>query len=105
MLLESDIQTKIIEYLHGRPFTYVYNAGGGASSARGTSDLLVCYRGLFVAFELKRPDGNYGLTTPQRIRFRQVHKAQGVAEVVTSIDDVRRVLDLITKKGEECNTY
>ena len=89
--VESSIQTDVIKYLRGRG-CYVYNVPGSASSAKGTSDLLVCYKGLFVAIELKRPDGDYGETVSQRIRRKQVTKADGTAEVVTSIADVATLL-------------
>jgi hypothetical protein len=90
--VESKIQREIIEYLNSLPEAYVYNAVGNAVSAKGTSDLLVCYKGLFLALEVKRPDGSYALQTDQAIRQRQVRKAHGIAEVVTSIKDVATLL-------------
>lgn len=97
MTLESSIQTAIIGYLKGLG-CYVYNAPGSAVSAKGTSDLLVCYKGLFVALELKRPDGTYGITKPQEIRQRQVRKAGGAAFTVTSIDEVAVALASLEKE-------
>ena len=90
--VESKIQREIIEYLNGLPEAYVVNIGGSATTAKGTSDLIVCYKGLFLALEVKRPDGSYALQTDQAIRQRQVRKAQGIAEVVTSIADVATLL-------------
>jgi hypothetical protein len=89
--VESDIQTDIRMYLTGLG-AYVYNAGGSASSAKGTADLLVCYRGRFLALELKRGEGSYGETRQQAIRRSQVAKAGGVSTVVTSIPEVAAVL-------------
>jgi len=89
--LESAIQTAIIGYLRGQG-AYVYNAPGSASSAKGTPDILACVKGRFVALEIKKPDDSYGETKPQAIRARQVRKAQGIAAVVTSIDDVAALL-------------
>jgi hypothetical protein len=94
---ESALQAAVIEYLRGRD-TYVYNAGGSASSAKGTADLLVCYRGRFVHLELKRPEGSYCETTVQQIRRRQVKNAGGVGTVVTSIEDVVVVLRQIDEE-------
>jgi len=90
--LESTIQSVIVQYLRGRDDTYVVNVGGGASTARGTSDLLVCYKGRFVALEVKRPDGSYGLTKPQAMRQEQIRRVDGIAEVVTSLADVTTLL-------------
>ena len=89
--LESSIQTAIIGYLRGRG-AYVYNAPGSASSAKGTPDILACVNGRWVALEIKRPDGDYGATKAQQIRIRQIHKAGGIAAVVTSIGDVATLL-------------
>ena len=89
--LESRIQSEILGYLRGRSDVYVLNVPGGSTVPRGTPDLLVCYQGLFVGFEVKRPEGTYGLTEPQQIRFKQIRRAGGVAEVVTSIEDVKRI--------------
>ena len=104
MTLESDIQTQIIEYLRGRPATYVLNVGGGASTAKGTSDLIVCYRGQFVAFEVKRDEKVYGVTKTQNIRRRQVEKAEGSWFTVVTLHDVVLALDLIDEslKGRTC---
>lgn len=89
---ESVIQRHIIQFLRGLDEAYVHNVGGGASTAKGTSDLLVCYRGQFLALEVKRPDGTYGLTKPQAMRLAAVRKAGGVGTVVTSIEDVIALL-------------
>lgn len=86
--VESKIQEDILAYLKGRGDTYAVNVCGGASTAKGTPDLLVCHRGRFIAFEVKRPDSSYGLTKPQEMRIAAIEKAGGVAEVVTSIGDV-----------------
>jgi len=85
---ESVIQRHIIQFLEGIDKAYALNVGGGASTAKGTSDLIVCYRGQFLALEVKRPDGTYGLTKPQAMRLAAVRKAEGVGTVVTSIADV-----------------
>jgi hypothetical protein len=90
--LESTLQHDIIEYLRGRGDVYWYNAGGSASSAKGTPDLLVCCNGRFVGLELKRSTGSYGATKPQLMRIAAIRRAGGVAEVVTSIEDVAALL-------------
>ena len=92
--VESKIQDEIIRYLRGRG-AYVYNTPGSASSAKGTSDLLVCYRGRFVGIEVKRPDGSYGETKPQEIRRRQIENAGGFTGVVKSVEDAKVIFDTL----------
>ncbi len=87
--VESKIQADIIAYLRGLPATYAINYGGNTSTGKGTPDILVCHGGYFVAFEVKRPDGSYGVTKVQEIRMRQIQEAGGLAFVVTSIEDVQ----------------
>lgn len=90
--LESVIQRDILQYFAGRKDIYVLNVGGGASTARGTSDLLACFMGRFIAMEVKRPDGDYGLTKPQRMRLEAVRRAGGMGVEVTSLADVVKLV-------------
>ena len=95
--LESAIQRDIILYLRGLEAAYVLNYGGSASGAKGTPDLLVCYKGRFIGLEVKRPDSNYTLTTAQQIRLRQIARAGGIGLGVESLQDV---VDLIKSLEE-----
>ena len=95
---EKALQTQIIEYLRGCG-AYVYNAGGSASAAKGTPDLLVCYRGRFIGLEVKKPKDSYGVTKPQQMRIAQIRGADGLAGVVTSIDEVREGVAAIDIAG------
>jgi len=96
--VESAIQRDIIAYLRGCGSTYVINIGGGASSAKGTPDLVCCHRGVFLGFEVKRPDGSYGLTEPQAIRIRQITKAGGHAFLVVSVREVADIIHAIDER-------
>ena len=94
MTRESTIQTHILEYLRHMG-AYSLNVGGSAVTATGTPDILCCYKGHFVALEIKKPHGSYGATTAQRIRIKQIQKAGGVAGLVTSVQGVARLLKQI----------
>ncbi len=94
-VVEHDIQTRIIQYLRGREYTYVLNVGGSASTAKGTPDLIVCYRGMFVGFEIKRDESIYSATEAQKIRLRQIKAAGGYGFLVESILDVAKSLDRV----------
>jgi hypothetical protein len=57
----------------------------------GCSDLLACYRGYFVAVEVKRPGQK---PTPEQASFLdQVRRKGGVGIVATCLDDVERALE------------
>jgi hypothetical protein len=59
---------------------------GGPCTARGVSDLLVCYQGRFIAIEVKRPGGR---VSPEQERFlERVRAAGGIGLVAYGVDDV-----------------
>lgn len=92
-MLESKIQKTILDYLKGVPNLYAVNFVGSAVTAKGTPDVLVCYKGRFIALEVKRPDGSYGVTHAQQGRLRQIGNAGGLAYVVTSLAEVVDIIE------------
>ena len=53
-MAESALQREIHEYTEKRG-GYVVNQWGTALSGSGVPDILVCYRGRFIAWECKHP--------------------------------------------------
>lgn len=94
--LEKDIQASILEYLHAKKiFCWKEHSGGlmidGGKrympiGLKGKADILGCYRGRFLAIEVKRPSGK--LSVDQYEFITQINNAGGLAFVATSIDDV-----------------
>lgn len=68
----------------------VPNAGG--YGVAGIPDILVCYRGFFLAIEVKAPGKLKGTTPLQQTQLRAINNAMGFALVA---DDVRMVRDAI----------
>lgn len=59
----------------------------------GCPDLLICYKGAFIALEVKRHrDSSYKLTTKQKYELNKIRKAQGLAYVAYSVEDAESVL-------------
>ena len=90
--LESTITASIQRWLNKQPCWWGYKVAGGAAQMRGVPDIVGCWRGRFVGFEVKRPTVGR-VSDLQRHRIDQVRAAGGVAEVVYGLEDVRRVLD------------
>lgn len=68
---------------------------GSVKTRAGVPDRLVCYRGRFIAFEVKKLGGK-----PTRIQQHEIDRigeAGGVAVVVTDTDAVEAVLDRIDR--------
>jgi hypothetical protein len=102
--LEADIQRKIINLLkrRGAVVTRV-NSGHLTTEGRhinlasaGTSDLIVLYRGKYLALEIKRP-GNKPTGKQQRF-LDSVRLAGGIAMILTSVAECEALLDAI--KGD-----
>lgn len=97
--LERTITDAIMRYLKGlAPLGWFRKIHGGNFQTAGIPDIIGCYRGVFVAFEVKRPA--VGRLTPLQAReIELIASAGGVACVVRSVEDVRREIVLID--GEE----
>lgn len=76
---ESVFQAKVMRYLRGKG-AYVLNVAGGTQIPKGTPDLLVCYKGRFIALELKTDTGK---TSPmQKEKICDIRRADGYARVL-----------------------
>ncbi len=100
--LEKDIQKQISDWLklHGATVVRV-NSGAmkvgnrfiKMNSEEGCSDLLVCWKGLFLAVECKRPKNE--ATDKQQLFLDKVTKSGGIAIVATCIEDVAIALEML----------
>lgn len=93
--LEKAVVKRIQNYLTSIGAYHVKTTGVRIA---GTPDILACYRGRFIAIEVKRPGNEKGITKLQEKRLKEVVKAGGVSIIAT---DVQQVKDLIAKLFEE----
>ena len=56
----------------------------------GIPDIIVCYKGKFVAFEVKTEKGK--LSKLQEMTIAKIQKANGMAFKVTSLEEVKEIL-------------
>lgn len=103
-MCERDIQKQIAEYLTLLGGMVIRTNSGGMrlknrngsdryvrfNNQQGCADLIVCLRGRFVAVEVKRP-GNRP-TANQELFAERVHRAQGVAVVASSVEELAEQL-------------
>lgn len=97
-MLEKDIVKKILDHLKKTPECYAIKVHGGMYSSVGVPDILCCYKSKFIGFEVKRETGT--ATPLQQKNLDKINAAGGVGIIVTSVEDVILVLDIINKKGE-----
>lgn len=69
-------------HVHGNPFT-----------PTGLPDIMGCWNGRFVGFEVKTPENPRGLTQKQEYTLDQITQAGGLAGVIRSFDEAKAILD------------
>ena len=96
--LESYFQTKIIEYLKAKyRCSFVRKISAGAYTQGGTPDILFIYKGRYIGFEVKRP--YFGTISKLQLQtMRSIRKAGGVAEVVTYVSEVEKIMEIVKKE-------
>ena len=90
-MLERDIVTAIKKYLAslGRD-VFFWKEHGGPYGCAGIPDIICCYRGKFVAFEVKTETGK--TTALQESVINKIQKCGGKAAVVRSVENVKAAL-------------
>lgn len=92
---EKTIEKNIKEYLKTIDGLFFWKVFSGMYCRAGIPDIVCCYKGRFIAFEVKVPDGK---STPlQDATIKRIREAGGVAEVVRSVDEVKEIITKFTK--------
>lgn len=90
MTPESKVKKEIVAYLDSLPECWhvAYHTMGYGK--RGVPDRLVCFRGRFIALEIKAPGGK---ATPWQERcIDEINEAGGYAYIVTSAAAVSNII-------------
>lgn len=87
---EQDIQRKIIKYLES---VGAYVVKVVASNKSGTPDILACYRGIFLAIEVKRHETKTNVSELQEYNIKKIKEAGGVAIVSWDLDAVKATIE------------
>lgn len=95
--LEKAVQQSIIELLKRRRVWYI-NTRTGGYGRNGIPDLLCCYRGMFVAIEVKRPIASSQASKPEERELAAITRAKGFALIARSKQDVADALDAIDRQ-------
>ncbi len=89
---EATLIQKIRRYLATVPECFFWKEHGGQYGTAGIPDIIVCHKGRFIALEAK-----VGKNTPTKLQAATIDKirqAGGIATVVHSVDEVKRVLEV-----------
>ena len=74
---------------------YVIKIAASAYQSTGDSDLICCYKGRFIAFELK-VEGNKP-SALQLERIEDIKRAGGIAKPIYNIDEIKETLYEISR--------
>jgi hypothetical protein len=94
MTPEGKVKKKCKEYLKEIGAWYYMPVSNGMGRV-GCPDILVCHKGLFMAFETKAPGKIKNVTANQEREIHDIQCAYGLALVV---DDVEQVKEAINAK-------
>ena len=68
----------------------------GAYAKMGDPDMVVCYKGMFIAIEGKTYEGRQ--SDWQRLRMEQVQKAGGIYAIIRSVDGARQLVEELDRR-------
>ena len=86
---EQDYQRKIVRYLEEQG-AYVVKVV--AASKKGVPDIICCYKGNFIAIEVKTPFTRNDVTKLQDYNLDLVSEAGGISGVAVTVDDIKPFL-------------
>ena len=93
--LHSNLVRDSIKYLNSLEYSHAITYTPSPYGKRSVSDILCCYRGLYLAIEIK-----IGKDTPtplQKRFFRKTQAAQGLARACWSMEEVKEFIKSIDK--------
>lgn len=98
-MAEKEIVPAILKYLKTVPNCFAWKEHGGMYGTAGIPDVIACISGRFYAFEVKTPSGK--LTKLQEITLQRIENAKGKAYKVTSVEEVKKILESLEGKPYE----
>lgn len=101
MVLESALYRSIRKKLkkeYGKELWF-FKTHGSADQVRGLPDMIGCYKGRFIAMELKKPGGH--ATDLQAFTMEQIEAAGGYATTIHSYEEAVDFLDTVPDQSED----
>jgi len=89
---EQDYQKKIVKYLESKG-AYVVKVI--TASKKGVPDVLACYKGRFIAIEVKTPTTMNNASELQKYNLEKIRDAGGVAMISCEASDLDYTLKRI----------
>ena len=101
MTPEGKVKKAVKEYLKSIGAWYYMPVSNGMGRV-GCPDILVCYKGLFMAFETKAPGKIKNVTPNQEREITDIQRANGLALVIDDVEQMKEAIhDKIIEAGIE----
>jgi hypothetical protein len=97
-MLEKTIVKRIMAFLKTLDECFCWKEHGSMYGTAGIPDIICCYKGKFVAFEVKTETGK--LSALQAVTLSKIKVAGGVAIEVRSLDEVKRIIEKVDNGGD-----
>ena len=101
---ESQLVSQIKNYLKTKG-AYCEKIFGGGFQSAGIPDRSACYRGYFVAIEVKSPTGKGRASDIQKLKIKAIREAGGVGFITDNLEDVEKVFNFIDEGNLELLPY
>ena len=95
MKSEQTIQSEILKYLKS---VGAYTIKVSAATKAGIPDIICCYKGRFIAIEVKRPETKTNVSPLQVANITMIINAQGEAIVAWDKEMVKTFINNIDKE-------
>lgn len=95
MKSEQAIQSDILKYLKS---VGAYTIKVSAATKAGIPDIICCYKGRFIAIEVKRPEAKTNVSPLQVANITMIINAQGEAIVAWDKEMVKTFINNIDKE-------
>lgn len=100
MTPEGKVKKKVKEYLQSIGAWYYMPVSNGMGRV-GCPDILVCYKGLFLAFETKAPGKIKNVTANQQREIDGIQRVNGLAHVVDDVEQVKAVIETVERNAHD----
>lgn len=98
---ENTETVNAIEWLNKLPGCFAFRITPGVYGSRGKSDIIICYRGFFVAIEMKVGSNKPSDQQERFLRDVQV-KGEGLSVACWSCAEVKEYMECIMSMVNEC---
>lgn len=98
-MTHNNVVKGILGLCEDEPRAWVLKVVGGPAQRRGIPDILILWKGAFIAVEVKT--GKATATKSQTVEMKRIRRARGFAGVVRSVEGFEEFVQFVEKRGQK----